>query len=239
MLLNHTEFSGVSNFFSLDSKDQFEKNLKELPEFWIWRNTPVTYTCNDQGYRCPNWQDINWSQSIIVLGCSFTFGVGIDDKMTFSYRLQERLGIPVINLGAPGTSPMFQWVNTTLLIKEKVKPLAVIYNWPPPNRITKFLGSNRSQNFGPSTTEFCKDWILDDVQSTEYLKYVISSTRAMWPCPTLHYTTDNNVARDIPELTKLIVSDHARDFYDGVAHPGPVSNQHWANVIFNDIRIHL
>jgi hypothetical protein len=237
MLLDYTQHVGIQEFVPTDTYERFQKNLKIMPDSWIWRNTPITYTCNAQGYRCPEWNNIDWSQSILVFGCSFTFGIGIDDKMTFPYLLQERTGISTINLGAVAASPMVQWANSSLLVKEKIKPRAVIYNWPPPNRSTRFLGKGKVNCRGPNNANsFCQDWIMDDNQSIEYLRYAIYSTNAMWECPVLHYHIFKSVVDSIPELTWLESIDLGRDFEDGGAHPGPESNKSWADTIFNNLR---
>jgi hypothetical protein len=103
------------DWFSYDDQATYEANLKTQPADWEWRTRRVRYTVNSQHYRCPEWSDIDWSNSILMLGCSMVFGLGLDDDQTVTASLSRKLGMPVINLGVPGSSAMFQWINTTKL----------------------------------------------------------------------------------------------------------------------------
>jgi hypothetical protein len=121
-----------------DSEELFKKNLKRMPEDWVWRNKQILYTHNSQGYRAPEWKDVDWNNSVLVFGCSFVYGVGIRREETCTKNLSDLLKMPVINLGCNGSSPLFQWVNSTILRSEyNVKPKAVIYYWPYSQRIAE------------------------------------------------------------------------------------------------------
>lgn len=59
------------------------------------------YTVNSQGYRCPEFDAIDWENSIIFFGCSHVFGIGLLDHETVANQLSLILNCPVINLGTP------------------------------------------------------------------------------------------------------------------------------------------
>jgi hypothetical protein len=90
------------------------------------------------------------------MGCSDTFGVGINYTDTYTYHLSEVLESPTVNLGVPGASCVFQWSNTVRLVKNKVRPKGVIYLWPNITRMmtttaqfSMVLGKKRMRkNFG-------------------------------------------------------------------------------------------
>ena len=47
----------------------------------------------------------NRKKNIIFLGCSFTYGFGVNDEATFPYRLREKTDLNVYNYGISGSSP--------------------------------------------------------------------------------------------------------------------------------------
>lgn len=116
-------------FSQSDTEKNFKKKLESESEDWYYRNNPIKYTLNGQNYRCKPFTKINWSKSIVIFGCSNTFGDGVDDGDTISARLQELTGCDVINLGAPGSSQQFSLYNMLMLKKRKIKPKAIIHIW--------------------------------------------------------------------------------------------------------------
>ncbi len=66
----------------------------------------VTVTLNDRGYRITPTHP-NAKIGIVLLGCSFTEGVGVEDHETYAYRLSELLGenYQVYNFGFGGYGP--------------------------------------------------------------------------------------------------------------------------------------
>lgn len=64
----------------------------------------VTYTINSWGYRCAEFDTVDWKQCIAVIGCSFVFGTGLREEDTLPCVLSRELGLPVINLGVQGAS---------------------------------------------------------------------------------------------------------------------------------------
>ncbi len=66
----------------------------------------VTVTINDQGYRITPIHN-EARTAVIILGCSFTEGIGVEDEETYAYRLGELLGksYQVYNFGHGGYGP--------------------------------------------------------------------------------------------------------------------------------------
>jgi hypothetical protein len=117
-----------------DSKQKYFENLKTQPEDWYYRNNSVTYTLNSFGYRTKQFDEIDWENSIVMFGCSFVSGVGVDDKHTIGSFLENELGIEVINMGVAGSSIQFHIYNSILLSSNYPTPKAVIYSWSGLNR---------------------------------------------------------------------------------------------------------
>lgn len=66
----------------------------------------VTYTLNDKGWRVtPEAPDAD--TAVLLFGCSFTFGEGLNDKETLAWKLGEELGprYKVYNFGFSGYGP--------------------------------------------------------------------------------------------------------------------------------------
>jgi len=80
-----------------------------------WRNmwkdsapdgsNPIIYNINSHAFRTQELDDVfDFTESIMCLGCSMTFGVGVHNETTWAYKLGQELNLPVINLGIPGGS---------------------------------------------------------------------------------------------------------------------------------------
>jgi hypothetical protein len=219
-----------NQWLGLDSEELYKKNLEIQPENWEWRNKKFSYTMNSQGYRASEWDQIDWNNSILVFGCSQVFGVGVPDDQTMCAHLNKILGINVVNLGIPGGSFMSTWINTEIILNHNIKPIAVIYNWPMPERTVELFSETKNRSIGPwsfnpsfNNTSFGHDWILHPTHSLEYAKYVLKSVRRSWNCPQLHYSWDMKTA-GLFNLPRVLKVDTARD----MSHNGPLTCKAWA-----------
>lgn len=237
MLLNGNCKPGVHPFHSegTDKEELFQKNLKEQPMDWEWRDIQVSYTLNSQGYRCPEWSDCNWSDSVLIFGCSYVFGEGISDDHTVAFKLSKLLQTPVINLGACGSSPMFQWCNSIRVCENNINPKLVIYIWPGKTRSLEFISDVCVNHSG--LWEFKGNigyyWSKSIHHGSVVLDYFSKSVSSMWECPVLEYTID----QQNDGMTSLPVLDQARDLNNGISHPGRKSNTKWAEIIYNNISL--
>ena len=217
------------NWVGTDTEELFQQNLKLQPADWPWRNRQIVYKLNSQNYRAPEWIDVDWSNSIVMFGCSQVFGVGVDEDQTLSYYLSQLLNKPVINLGIPGGSSMALWINTEKLLKHRINPLAVIYNWPSANRTAELIDNKKNLNAGPwilnwPQPRFGKEWVLHPTHGFEYAKYALMSVQRSWSCPQLHYCWDHDTAKflGIPRMANKL--DYARD----CLHEGPATWKDYA-----------
>ena len=252
LLKPNTRLIVSSEFYSDDSEELFKKNLKNQPENWYWRNKPIWYNVNKSGYRCPEFDNIDWSNSTLIIGDSWVFGVGLDENSTICNQLSDLIHEPVINLGQAGASPMQSWANTCILIDNNVKPKNVIYLWNFAHRVVEFQPNRldyTSISHMPATYEkyghgFGLSWITHDYQAFEYLKYAITSVSNMWNCKVLNYcfSFDNldkkySNLRNTTWLPNPETFGWARDYDEKarMAHPGPGWNKKWASIIAKDL----
>jgi hypothetical protein len=225
----------ISEWIGTDTEERFRENLKSQPENWQWRNQQITYKLNSQNYRAPEWDSIDWENSVVMFGCSQVFGVGVDEDQTLGYYLSELLNKPVINLGIPGGSSMALWINTEKLLDFGIKPLAVIYNWPSANRTAELIDNNRNFTAGPwirlEQARYGKEWFLHPTHGFEYAKYALMSAKRSWSCPQLHYCWDLDTAKflSLPRMANKF--DRARD---GM-HEGPATWKDYATRWYHEL----
>ena len=91
------------------------------------------YDVNSAGYRCPEWKPMpNGKKNVIVLGCSHTFGEGLDAGEVWVdqlYALVDQRLLRFWNLGQPGASG--EKIVRILYATEKVLfPKIIIICWP-------------------------------------------------------------------------------------------------------------
>jgi hypothetical protein len=185
-----------------------------------------------------------------MFGCSFVFGLGVDDKDTAAHKIYESTFVRTINLGMPGGAPMATWVNSTILRKENIQPKAIIYLWPFCERVTVLRPDkqiyNNSDYFEVDSLGVTQEHHY--IHGLEFLRYCVYNTTKLWSCPVLHYHLERNVCKFIPEMkliedqykTKKLFPDEARDFYlkhnRPFYHPGPLTHTRWANLILKDLQ---
>jgi hypothetical protein len=91
------------------------------------------YITNSHGYRCAEWQPLpNGKKNVVVLGCSHTFGEGLDDGEVWVDQLAAKTDLRALrwwNLGQPGSSG--DKIVRILYATEKVLfPKIIIICWP-------------------------------------------------------------------------------------------------------------
>lgn len=226
------------NWAESDSESLYKENLKTQSEDWYYRTHSITYKRNSNKYRCAEWNDITWSNSWIVLGCSSVEGIGLDESDVLSTRLSELLDSPVINLGVGGTGADVTLFNSIRLIDKNIRPKGVIIingdftltrlslftstgsiaigNWSFDKKINQGKFSN-----------LYSLWTNEAGHAETYSYMCLRGAISMWKTeniPTFYF----NIERDLPKK-----SDLARD----LSHWGRETIKLWARSIVNTIII--
>lgn len=146
--MNKPDGEGDLKFYPADDENRFLNNLKTQPADWHYRTKDITYKLNSRGYRTQEFNTIDWANSVVLFGCSCTFGIGVDEDETISHYLSNILGRPVINMGWPGGSNMAMLMNSLILKQNYPAPYAVAFLWSTTDRFIMFsdLGIH---NVGP------------------------------------------------------------------------------------------
>jgi hypothetical protein len=252
MLVNaNSKCNSTVEWFSVDSEISYANTLKLEGDNWEYKDKPITYTFNQNGYRCPNWSEIAWQDSIIIIGCSNTFGLGLNYNDTAAHLLSQSLTTPVINLGVVGSSNHLMLFNSIKLIEQQIKPKAVILLFSDTSRYTHFnLDNNSIKSLGHwslSDSPVKKVASVDHGMSNFYLDYTRNqncdahgtmaaySTEAVWKAAgikTLAYSAYFNSLKDKFKTLPARV-DKARE----QSHPGINTNKLWADIIKTDLQI--
>ena len=235
---HNLEFPGVYNNFSAHTKKIIKKNKQDT----------IAYTFNSQGYRCDEFENIKWNESILALGCSYTQGVGLDDTECWSYKLQEKLAMPVVNLAQHGTSIFYHLYNLEIL--HKLNPKFVIVQIPDVHRFTLFPASSNKEirNLGwfsiSYMTAFAKLWKRKEFELAmqqrkdahfmevwsesnnhlQYVKFAVNYIKTLYKDRCFFFGISNGSAE--PSLINIHaeIVDVARD----LEHAGPMSHLNWA-----------
>jgi hypothetical protein len=223
-----------SDGLETDTSKNFKRLSQNPPKKWDWINKKIYYTSNTQGYRCPEWQNIDWENSILLFGCSVAYGTGVDDSQTLSAYLQKKLKQPVINLASGGSSPMFQWANTIKLASHKIKPLMALYLWPETDRHFEFKKPNQVEHLG-SWLDRESSFINQDHADGMFLLYLNSIKCTNWSSTHFTYSYSLQTRLNIPNVYGLHRNweDLARD----ASHPGPKTHEKAADNIVKLLKL--
>jgi hypothetical protein len=208
-------------FHTTDSKENFEKNLKKQPDTWHYRNKEVYYRYNARNYRTDEWNDIDWSESVVIFGGSTVLGTGVSEDETISGQLCQLLGRPVINLGVGGSGPLFNLQNSVLLMENFSTPWAVVQHWPPLDRIHVFDNDqNKIRHLGswdPLVHPLFMAWNDSKNNSQYQVLFSDKISKYLWKDKTRYHrlTYDSHICNTTkcPYITRV---DFARD----MIHPG-------------------
>jgi hypothetical protein len=204
----------IKEFAGMDSPELFAKNLQEQPDDWHYRTKPITYEINSNGYRAPEWDTVDWSEAVVMFGCSQTAGIGLAYDETITWFLGEILNRPVINLGAGGTGIDFSCYNSLLLYNNFPKPWGVVHWWTDMNRLSMFKDKYVQHEGVWSMTEnsIMNMWTQDPVNPIMHSRMLINMTRALWEGKTRYWdgSWNDNTAYYI-ERERFSYASKARD----------------------------
>lgn len=130
--------SSSLKFWGTDSKELFEKNLKEAPEDWIYRNINVTYNFNSHGLRQKKeLSEIKQNNYIFSTGGCINLGVGIREEDRYADIVSKELKMDLITWGSPLGCLKYQTINLMNMIKLSLElpKLVIAYHAPYANTI--------------------------------------------------------------------------------------------------------
>jgi hypothetical protein len=138
---------GVYEYYMGDNEINLKESFKKTPEDWRYKTKKVEYTLNSLGYRGPEFNVHDWKNSIVVIGCSCVFGVGVSDDETITHYLSEITGRNVINLGVGGASNQFILDNSLTMKRKYGNPYSLITLWTGMDRLP-YYGDSELYHIG-------------------------------------------------------------------------------------------
>lgn len=222
-------------FCGRDSIKDYTQNVKEQNKEWIYNHKKISYTINSYGYRTKEFKEIDWKNSVVIFGCSFVFGEGVNDNETISSYLEDILQCPVVNMGVGGSSNQLIFHNSIAILEKFSPPKRIIFCW------TSLLRYLRYNTF--NDVELMGEWsyLDNDEQYDKSYNSIMNSflhaksTIKMWE----NKSNISNFSFFL-QTSKLLNStlippelnvDTSRD----LVHPGPISNLNIAKFISKNL----
>ena len=223
---------GIHRFISGDHRDLFKLNRKRLGKGWKYYERKLCYSNNSNGYRAPEWNNIDWQNSVIIFGCSFVYGIGHDDKDTLPKCIESKISKPVINLGMGGTGMPFICENARRIYEAGITPDTVLVLLPPFGRTNYFT------SYG---VENCGHWVKDKFYRKYHEMFAYDNANVLtmqrlfnllieklWNVPAYFYTFEDAFL-SLAKQSNIV--DKARDDL----HPGDESFKLMSNLIAEDL----
>ena len=221
---------GCCAFSGTDHAELFQENLRQQPSTWPWRSRRVVYQLNSEGYRAPEWSQCQWERSLVLMGCSWAFGVGVDEDQTIAHYLSAQQGRPVINVSQGGTSIRWTCDQLTVMLARGLRPGAVAVIWTETTR-WPWYGTE-----GPDQARLSQALKTAHAMDEQHasMRAVLDITAFRQTCQLmavpLAEATWNTHTAELATVTLLPNTDRARD----CQHPGPASNR-WAAKLLGDL----
>ena len=197
-------------------------------------NEAVSYKINAQGFRGEDFNNVE----LITLGCSMTFGVGLNQERIWPSIVSNSLSLSLANISKPSGSPdtCFRFASYWV---PKLKPKYLVYLQPPPGRfeILKSKTFSRERDPGIFTVdaykqtrdyyEIYRSWLSNDLNNElSYNKNYLAIKQLCYE-NNIHFLYYSAIDYD-----KTNPLDCARD---GI-HPGIRPSEVFAQKVINDIR---
>jgi len=223
------------DWFPTDTQELFNENLqtqKQGLEQNGWLKREIKYQFDNLGFR--KQLKKNFEKDILFLGCSFTFGVGINYEDSFTNIVADALGMNNVNWAIPGSSndTAFRLCKQYL---DKQTPSMVILTSPSPYRLELFTeqnGETQSHNVTSLQRQGDPPLVNDLECPIEFFDERFSlMNREKNILATEMLCSKNKIKFLNMNAEDMIYKDFGRD----LAHPGVRSNQAFADMILKEL----
>lgn len=144
-----------------DSEENYNRIFPKINKYinWRWNNEKITYSTNNCGLRMDENidDDYDFSNTYVVLGCSFVEGIGNKKEETISAYIEKTSGIKTLNFGNGGTGCDVVFYNSMWLASRPNPPKKIFINWPVVSRFSHYnLSYNEIKNKIETDSYFTK-----------------------------------------------------------------------------------
>lgn len=224
-------------FTRADSPEILAKIRRTKDETWFYWDKDIEYTVNSDLYRNPfEFSDVDWSNAIVLYGCSRTMGAGLDDFDTIRSQLSQYTDKQVVNMGSAGTSMAWSFHNSCIQGTYYPTPWAVINLWTSIYRIVEYTSEPGGQNnLGPwhvaRPGDLFDKYTQHEINPIRWAQFYSMSSALMWNnCKYLEYSGFDETAQAL-NCKLLPTIDLARDD----SHPGRESVKLTTQIIAQDL----
>ena len=200
-----------------DTEEHYANRKRNMPEDWEYHFKNVNYMIGKHGYRCAEFEDIDWNNSIVFFGCSNVFGVGVDQRDTVTSRVKDLTGYDTVNLGVGGSSIDFNVKNQVKLAEHGIKPKAVVNLWTSYERL---LEANIGQINDVKWLKMCHHgaWAISPAGPSQYDDFVSVNLLRTNPNHSVFMARENRriakvLWRDIPHI-ELTYFEQTQKIFD-------------------------
>ena len=193
----------------------------------------TSYRINSDGFRGKDFDDI----SVIALGCSITFGIGVHEEDNWPSILGNKLNMSVANISrsAAGPDTCFRYASYWI---PKLKPSMLVYCEPPPYRfeVLKKDTSDRSglyaaHRFSPNQRLTEQEYAIIMAWTKNELNYELNYSKNMLAIQKL---CENNKC-DFHMFKSMEHFDPEGELAFNNRHPGPSQHKKFAEHVFDKI----
>jgi hypothetical protein len=218
----------------MDTEELFKRNLetqRHQLEKHGWLNKKIKYQFDNFGFRKKIKN--NFGKNILFLGCSFTFGVGINYEDSFTNIVADALEMNNVNWSIPGSSndTAFRLCKQYL---DKQTPSMVIVLSPIPYRLELFSdlnGESQSHNVTSLQRQGDPPFLNDFKCPIEMFDKTFALLNREKNILAMEMLCLKNKIKFLHlNVEQMTVKDLGRD----LAHPGVRSNQVFAETILRN-----
>jgi hypothetical protein len=197
-----------------DTPKAVNRNKKKLGPEWYYYDKKIEYRYNELGFRTKPFSQIDWKNSVVVIGCSCVMGVGNTEEDGVCGQLEQILQKPVVNLGVSGSAIDWACRNSLVLHECFPHPKAIVQLWTALARYSDYHSTGWFTPILPQNTrKYCAkhDW---EIRSMHY----VESDRALWRDKTVYY--DATWYKHVASRINVDYYDRTIDFARDLDHPG-------------------
>lgn len=239
---NNPDRSSTVKWWGGDNELDYNKNLNRLGNSWEYFKKPINYNVNSQGYRCKEFDELDWENSYVILGCSHIFGEGNAYEDCIPGQLEIISNTPCINLGVSASAGEHSFLNALKIYNyTKVKKIIVV--WPYLTRENLYDGKylyrykHILKNMGMNSTKknLLYKWLEQTVTPIEHWQYLrevyIQILTGLYGNQFISFNIEQLEQEFGGAANETIEYDFARDRN----HYGPKWNAKAANKILKEI----
>jgi len=218
--LNFNDRNMDRDFYPADTEKLFRKNKKRENSDWIYRTKAIRYKTNELGFRAPPMKNIDWKNTIVVFGCSNVFGIGLAEEDTLCHQLQEIIGIPVVNLGIPGSAIDLACFNSFFLHQNFPFPKSIVQIWTSLERYTRFVSKKEVLAGHPVNRDYIRT-----MKWGERSKIHIAQDKELWRREPVIYYQGSFFAETVRKNKDIVHLHTGEDKARDLMHPGITDNR--------------